>query len=250
MPNAWNAGVPPAGRAASSPPNPTSRRRDGAAPAGETPALHDCWNDIGVFSASTPTCPLLAEVVHCHNCGVFSRAGRGLLDQPAPPGYLEGWAEQLAAAKSDPAVQMSLFVFRVGGEWFALPATAVAEVADSLPVRTIPGRSGGLVAGLVNVHGELHLCFSMQTLLGLEPDGKPLRHSIVIGDTEGRWVFPAHEAWGLVAISPGAMDDVPVTIARDAGAHVRYIIDWERGKISCLDEKLLFATLQRRVTES
>jgi len=224
MSNGWNAGVPPAGRAASAPPNPPQRRRGDAGRAGG-PALHDCWNDIGVFSTSTPTCPLL-----------------------------EGWAEQLANKKSDPAVEMSLFVFRVGGEWFALPASAVAEVADALPVRTIPGRSGGLLRGLVNVHGELHLCFSMQALLGLAKDDKPLRHSIVIGDgigdSGGRWVFPAQEAWGLVSISPGAMDDVPVTIARDAGAHVRYIIDWERGKISCLDEKLLFATLQRRVTET
>ena len=205
----------------------------------------DCWNDVGVWAADGATCTRLAEVVHCHNCDVFARAGRGLLDQPAPAGYLESWAQELARAKDgDGGVSLSLFVFRIGEEWLALPATAVFEVAEVLPVRKIPGRT----AGLVNVHGELHLCFSMGSVLGIAADGNAKR-SIVIGNAEGQWVFPADEVWGLVAVDPTALDDVPVTIARDAGAHVRYIIDWERGKVSCLDDKLLFTTLQRRARE-
>jgi chemotaxis-related protein WspD len=207
----------------------------------------DCWNDVGVWAANGATCPRLAEVVHCHNCDVFSRAGRGLLDQPAPPGYLESWSEALAEAKEDEtAAQFSLFVFRIGEEWLALPATAVSEVAEPLPVRRIPGRA----AGLVNVHGELHLCFSIQSLLGIAAEEARQPRSIVIGDSEGRWVFPADEVWGLLSVQPNALGDVPVTIARDTRAHVRYIIDWERGKISCLDDKLLFTTLQSRVRDA
>lgn len=203
----------------------------------------DCWNDVGVWAANT--CPKLAEVVHCHNCDVFARAGRGLLDQPAPPGYLESWAEELAKTKDgDMGVRLSLFVFRIGEEWLALPATTVSEIAEALPVRKIPGRT----AGLVNVHGELHLCFSMSALLGIAADGDA-RRSIVIGNPEGQWVFPADEVWGLLSVNPTALDDVPVTIARDSSAHVRYIVDWERGKISCLDDKLLFTTLERRARE-
>ena len=206
----------------------------------------DCWNEVGVWAASGATCPKLAEVVHCHNCGVFARAGRGLLDQPAPPGYLESWAEELAKTKDgDAGVRLSLFVFRIGEEWLALPATAVAEIAEALPVRRIPGR----MTGLVNVHGELHLGFSMSSVLGIEADSNP-RRSVVIRNGEGRWVFAADEVWGLVAVAPTALDDVPVTIARDTSAHVRYIVDWERGKISCLDDKLLFTTLQSRARDA
>jgi chemotaxis-related protein WspD len=205
----------------------------------------DCWNEVGVWAAGGATCPRLAEVVHCHNCDVFARAGRGLLDQPAPPGYLESWAEELARPKEgEDAASLSLFVFRIGEEWLALPATAVSEVAEVLPVRRIPRRA----AGLVNVHGELHLCFSMSAVLGIAADEHAGR-TVVIGNADGQWVFPADEVWGLLSISAHGLDDVPATIARDARAHVRYIVDWERGKISCLDEKLLFTTLQRRVRE-
>ncbi|HEV7241585.1 MAG TPA: chemotaxis protein CheW [Thermoanaerobaculia bacterium] len=214
----------------------------------------DCWNDVGVWSETTPSCPRLAEVIHCQNCDVFARAGRGLLDRAAPAGHLEAWSEELAQAKESVAAddRLSLFVFRVGNEWLALPMSTVKEVAEPLPVRTLPRRSGGLLAGLVNVRGELHLAFSMTMLLGA-PASSPAGESgyprtIVIGDDDGRWVFPADEAWGILSASTAALGEVPVTIARDSAAHVRGILDWERGKISCLDEKLLFATLQRRAT--
>ena len=216
--------------------------------------LDHCWNDIGVWSDATPSCPRLAEVIHCQNCDVFARAGRGLLDRAAPEGHLEAWSDALAQEKEISGDdRLALFVFRVGSEWLALPMSSVKEVAEPLPVRTLPRRSGGLLAGLVNVRGELHLAFSMTTLLGVEqnetsdvPHAYP--RTIVIGDDAGRWVFPADEAWGTLSARASALGEVPVTIARDSAAHVRGILDWERGKISCLDEKLLFATLQRRAT--
>jgi chemotaxis-related protein WspD len=210
----------------------------------------DCWNDIGVWAPGGATCPLLEQVVHCHNCAVFARAGRGLLDQLAPPDYLETWTVELARPKSDDAgARLSLFVFRIGAEWLGLAASVVAEVAGALPVRTIPGRTRGVVAGLVNVHSELHLCFSMRSLLGLSAGDENADRTIVIGNEDGRWVFPADQVWGLVSVDPAHMNEVPVTIARDETSHVRYIIDWERGKLSCLDENALFATLQRRAVE-
>ncbi|MEM7650108.1 MAG: chemotaxis protein CheW, partial [Cyanobacteria bacterium P01_A01_bin.70] len=35
---------------------------------------HDCWNQIGV--RGDRTCPTLETVIHCHNCPVYSQAGR------------------------------------------------------------------------------------------------------------------------------------------------------------------------------
>ncbi len=210
----------------------------------------DCWNDIGVWAPDGATCSLLEKVVHCHNCDVFARAGRGLLDQLAPADYLEQWLAELARPKDDDTgARLSLFVFRIGAEWLGVATSAVAEVAGPLPVRTIPGRSRGVLAGLVNVHSELHLCFSMKALLGISTGEETPSRTIVIGDDDGRWVFPADEVWGTLSVDPQRMNEVPVTIARDAGAHVRYILDWERGKLSCLDEQSLLATLQRRAVE-
>lgn len=214
----------------------------------------DCWNEVGVWSDAAPSCPKLAEVIHCQNCDVFASAGRGLLDRVAPPGHLEAWSEELSRPKEkgDTGKRVSLFVFRVGDEWLALPMTAVHEVAEPLPVRTIPHRTGGLLAGLVNVRGELHLCFNMKKLLGVEDPANPqpptANRTIVIGDRESRWVFPADEAWGTLTLSASEIGEVPVTLVRDASAHVSGIVQWERGRISCLDDALLFATLQRRVT--
>ena len=209
----------------------------------------DCWNDIGVWSDATPSCPRLAEVIHCQNCDVFARAGRGLLDRTAPAGHLEAWSEELARTKEERGDEsVTLFVFRVGDEWFALPMSAVHEVAEDLRVRTIPHRTGGLLKGLVNVHGELHLCFSMEKLLGLSEGAHACSRAIVIGDRDSRWVFPADEAWGSLTIATSEVGEVPVTIVRDASAHVSGIVQWERGRVSCLDDTLLFATLQRRAT--
>jgi chemotaxis-related protein WspD len=217
----------------------------------------DCWNEIGVWSAA-PSCVLLAQVTHCHNCDVFARAGRGLLDQCPPDDYLAAWKRDLAEAKqlgSD--ATLSLFVFRVGAEWLALPTAVIDEVADVLPIRMLPHRTGGLLSGLVNVRGELTLCFSMKLLLGLTTDGVAAvrcalqlvqPRMIVLRGEDGRWVFAADEVWGIFRTSDGAMREAPVTISRDAAAHVRGIVGWEHGDISCLDQKLLFATLQRRAT--
>ena len=36
--------------------------------------VDDCWNRIGF--CGDRSCPELAHVVHCHNCQVFSNAGR------------------------------------------------------------------------------------------------------------------------------------------------------------------------------
>jgi chemotaxis-related protein WspD len=221
----------------------------GGAPRRRRPVSPDCWNDIGVWAPDGATCPLLEKVVHCHNCDVFARAGRGLLDQLAPPDYLEQWLAELARPKdADGGARLSLFVFRIGAEWLGLATSAVAQVAGALPVRTIPGRTSGMLAGLVNIHSELHLCFSMKALLGIVGEDERCERTIVIGNDDGHWVFPADEVWGILDVDPQRMNEAPVTIARDAGAHVRYIIDWERGKLSCLDEQLVFATLLRRAT--
>jgi chemotaxis-related protein WspD len=217
----------------------------------------DCWNEVGVWAAAA-TCPLLAQVIHCHNCEVFAGAGRGLLDQPPPAGYVAAWTRELSTTKPQTEdARVSLFVFRIGAEWLALPTGVIAEVAGMLPVRTIPHRSGALLAGMVNVRGELSLCFSMKTLLGIDVDEERQARTasqlvqprmIVLRADDGRWVFAADEVWGIFRTSDDAMRDAPVTISRDAAAHVRGLIGWEHGDISCLDPKLLFATLQRRAT--
>src|SRR5581483_1899820 len=109
----------------------------------------DCWNRIGV--GGDRSCPELASVVHCHNCPVFSDAGRRFLDSLPPDGYLDEWTARLAEGKDEGiADELGIVLFRLGGEWLALPAGALREVISSRPIHRIPFH-GGLLAGVVNV---------------------------------------------------------------------------------------------------
>src|SRR2546421_650683 len=117
--------------------------------------FNDCWNRIGVHGDRS--CPELDKVVHCHNCPVFAAAGRRFLNNPSPPGYLEEWTSRLAARAEFQAADLeSVLIFRIGEEWLALPVGVLAEVTPWRQPHRIPHR-GGLIAGLVNLRGELHL---------------------------------------------------------------------------------------------
>src|SRR3954462_5683075 len=107
------------------------------------PGVGDCWNHIGVHG--NRSCPELATAVHCHNCPVFAAAGRQFLDAASPSGYLEDWAERLAALPETAAADIqSVLLFRLADEWLALPVTVIVEVTGPRPVHRIPYRGGVL----------------------------------------------------------------------------------------------------------
>ena len=139
----------------------------------ESPPVHDCWNRIGVEGNST--CRELIKFIHCRNCPVYSAAGLQLLDRPLPPEYRQERARHYAQVKkiAQPA-RLSVVIFRIGGEWLALPTAVFQEVAERRVMHTLPSRrrvggsTRGLALGLVNVRGELLICASVSRLLGLE----------------------------------------------------------------------------------
>src|SRR5437867_12489360 len=93
------------------------------------PPNYDCWNRIGV--RGDRSCPELAQVGHCHNCGVFAAAGRNFLNALSPPGYVDEWTERLAAPLEVAAANLqSVFVFRLADEWLALPVAVLVEVTS------------------------------------------------------------------------------------------------------------------------
>ena len=128
--------------------------------------IDDCWNRIGV--CGDQSCPELPRFVHCHNCPVFATASERLLSSPPPPGYLEEAKVRLACApRGDHSRRAhSALVFRIDEEWLALPVQVLVEVHPVRPVHRIPHR-GGLLAGLVNIRGELELLARLGQLLGI-----------------------------------------------------------------------------------
>lgn len=209
----------------------------------------DCWNRIGV--RGDRSCPELPRVGHCHNCPVFAAAGRQLLDAPPPEGYLDDWTERLAASQTQ-----SVLAFRLAEEWLALPVPVLVEVTAPRPVRRIPHR-GGLLAGLVNIRGELHLCARLDQLLGIsrtEEESTPARPSspsrprlLVVRHRGDGWVFPVDEVDQVYRVPLADLTRVPATVARSPTRLTRGVFPWEGRPVGYLDEERLFEALRARV---
>ena len=220
-------------------------------------AREDCWTRIGVWGDRS--CPELATAVHCHNCPVFSAAGRRFLDGQAPPGYLEEWTARLAQPEDQKAGDLQgALIFRLGSEWLALPVGTLLEVIPLRPVHRIPFR-GGLLAGVVNVRGELHLAVRMDQLLGIardaEPDGEATRPAsgkaaprlLVAGQGALVWVFPVDEVDRVHRLPASDLGPVPPTLGRATARFTRGVFRYQDRAVGLLDEARLFEALQARV---
>lgn len=206
-----------------------------------------CWNRIGVWGDRT--CGQLADVTHCHNCPVFAAAGRRFLDAPSPPDYLGEWTTRLAEVGYDGAAdELSVLVFRLGGEWLALPVGVLVEVTRERAPHRVPHR-GGLLAGLVNIRGELHLCARLDRLLGIVPvEGKAEHPRMVVirRDTEV-WVFAADEVDQVYHIPGGALAPAPPTLSRAAARVSRGVFHTDGRAVGLLDDFRLFNSLREQV---
>lgn len=212
------------------------------------PAVDACWSQIGV--AGDGSCPELARVVHCRHCAVYVRAGRQLLDQPPPPGYLEAWAHDLVAPTDDAGeASVAVVVFALGPERLALPARVFEEVCEPRPIRRLPHRSGAALLGLVNVDGEIQLCVSLAALLGVEPapaGGRAARLALIEHGGD-RWACPLDDVGGVQRIEHGALRPPPATLAHDATALTAALFDDADGPVALLDSDRLFSALRQAV---
>ena len=207
-----------------------------------------CWHRIGVWGDRS--CPELRTVTHCQNCPVFSNAGRRFLDSTPPQDYAEEWAARLAEPEAEAATGLlGVLVFRIGDEWLALPVGVLAEVTHDRKPHRIPHR-GGLLAGLVNIRGELHLCVRLDLLMGIDPPAEPIpNHPRIIAirrETEG-WVFSADEVDQVRRLPVADLIPAPPTLARSSSRITRGVFHREGRAIGLLDEDRLFATLRERV---
>lgn len=210
-----------------------------------------CWTRIGI--GGDGSCAELPRVVHCRNCEVYAYAGRQLLDQTPPPGYLDDWATQLATVEADTdSATISTVIFRLGAERLALRTAIFVEVVELRPVHRIPHRSNATLLGVVNVGGELQLCVSLAALLGIDPsaaDANMDRPRLAVIERDGdRWVFPVAELCGVERIEQRALGAPPATVARDAAALTTALFSWRDRTVALLDADLLFAALRRVVT--
>ena len=216
-----------------------------------------CWKQIGNFGDKT--CPELKKHIRCLNCQVFRAAAASLLNRKSPEGYLEFWTERIARPPElKLAGTRSIVIFRIGGEWLALPTEVFEEVVEQRPIHTLPHRQDALVRGLVMVRGELLICISLAHLLGIEAGAASAqsRHQkgrsvyerlLVVGQNGERVVFSVHEVHVGVRYHPHDLKPVPSTVAQSAAPYTTGLLSWENRNVGVLDESLVFYALNRHL---
>lgn len=223
------------------------------------PPQPECWRTIGI--SGDKSCPELVTYIHCRNCPVLAEAARTFFDRNAPAGYLDAWREILeepaAAVETE---STSVLVFRLGKEWFALPAAVLVEVTTPRPLHRVPHRAGGGLAGLVNIRGQLQLCMSLHALLGLQggPQAaaaaatEPAARFLVVERTGDagleRWVLGVDEVAGVHRVPRTAIRAVPSTVSQAQARCSTALFEWQERTVGLLDDDRVFTGLRGMVS--
>jgi chemotaxis-related protein WspD len=227
--------------------------------------FNDCWNKIGVHGDRS--CNELSAVIHCHECSVYAAFGDSLLERIAPPDYLESWIGLLEnsideleinsgnEAIADVAGAISLMIFRLGKERFALPVRILQEVTEISVIQPLPHRSNQFFLGLVNNRGEILLCASLGHLLHIpqfEEKTAPANQitrsrMLVVGEDPNKWVFPVDQVYGIFRFYLHELQAAPIVVTKSETSYTKGIIDWEGYKVNFLDWELLFYRLNQQV---
>ena len=129
------------------------------------------------------------------------------------------------------------------------------------PVHRVPHRAG-LLAGLVNIRGELQLCVHLTQLLGMKgqesgtvsssADGvvqaaEPGRSRMIVVESDGeRWVFPVDEVDQVYRVATADLTVPPATLSRSASRLTRAVFAWQERSIGLLEDGRLFQALRAR----
>ena len=223
-----------------------------AVPPVDRPVVNDCWNRIGV--RGDQSCEELPQQIHCRNCPVYAAGAADLLDGDVPAAYVADWTAHFARPKPEEHRDTrSVVIFRIASEWLALPTPAVMEVANVLPIHSLPHRQNGSVLGLASVRGELLVCVSLAEFIGLasapagnrDPRGTGYQRLLVIRGEDIRVVCPVDEVHGVHRFSARALKDVPATVAKAPGTYSASLLAWRDHQVGVLDDQLLFYSLKR-----
>lgn len=166
-----------------------------------------CWREIGVFGDGS--CVKLREHVHCRNCEVYVHAGGALFARSAEPLPADTFAGPQALTRAEK--RAGLLVFRLNDGHYALALSTILEVGNNRFARRLAHRYGGLLEGVVNVRGELHLMASLARLLALSeaPTPPATARLVVVGTATEPWVIRVDEVTGVVHLPHSALETPP-----------------------------------------
>lgn len=213
----------------------------------------DCWRRIGVWGSVFPRCEQLAEVIHCRNCAVFITAGRSVFERRLPGNYRDHWTRKLLGEEVKESKEtVSGFVFRVGGEWFSLPASAIDAIAEHKAIHRLPHNNNKLIAGLANIRGEIQLCYSLESIFSIrtqdkhdsKPQKKTFRRFMVTTLGGRQYVFSVDEVRGMVRYDPAHITPPPATISDTSRKYINGTFDLDAIGITAIDAQALAHRLE------
>lgn len=216
--------------------------------------VDDCWNQIGIWGNSE--CAQLEAHFHCRNCPVYAAAARRLLENRLPADYRREWTEHLARAQAAaPTETQPALILRLGDHWLGLAAGVIEEIIEMRFIHSVPHRGGGLLRGLVNFRGELVICLSLGSWLGIERGSRHRTGAraanperlVVLRSPGGPLVFPASEVRGIRHYHPDALTAVPETLPAALRPYCRGGFEWSDRTVFALDEKALLAGVQKNL---
>lgn len=209
-----------------------------------------CWKIKGIYGDGS--CPELVRLIHCRRCPVYATAGRQHLDRDLPSAYVDERAAVMALPKETARLGMlSVMVFRLCGEKFAIKTIYFQEAAEPSPVHTLPLKVNRIFRGIANINGELLLCLSVADILDLTPeaqDNEPpvvYERMLVVTRERQRFVFPVEQILGVHRVAPEDLGEVPATLSRSARALTRGIFLLNGRPVGLLDEERLFPAMTR-----
>lgn len=219
--------------------------------AGPFAPVDDCWNRIGVNGDQS--CPQLPAVIHCRNCQVYAGAAQRNLQRPIDAAYREDWANHFRqpAAREQRHDQAAL-VFRVGREWLALPAAAVASVAPLAQGHKLPHRSKPGLLGIVSVAGKLTPSMSLGALLGIDQleavatDGRHVFARLLVMQWEGqRFAMQVADLHGIARYRVDELAAPAATINKGLDRYLLGVLALGELRVGVLDAALIGHQLTR-----
>jgi chemotaxis-related protein WspD len=182
-----------------------------------------------------------------------------LLEREPDSDYLDEWALIVQKDKRTDLSQteLSVVMFRLNAEWFALNTSIFAEVAPRRQCHRIPHISNPFWLGFVNLRGQIFVSVSLHHLLSLDSQVEipsnnkiePYQRLLAIKKDDIKFTFLADEVFGVYRLIQSTLQDPPVTAAKSRDNYLKGIFNWMNHRVGLLDESIIFSDLKRKMCE-
>jgi chemotaxis-related protein WspD len=207
-----------------------------------------CWKEIGVFGSGI--CNKLDDYSHCRLCPIYSEKGRSLFDRESSEDLIEIWTKEISAPKQiEKSNTVSVVIFRVNNEWFALSTSYFKEAVNHRTIHSVPDRSNDVFLGIVNISGELLLCLDSYRVFGVdtseneEGKSKNVQRMIVLKENNERFVLIVDEILGVIRLSMDETVKGPSTLVNAPESLSKSVFKYNNKKIGFIDPEKLFKSL-------